>query len=193
MIEELYTASIRSSNLRCETRDGTPIRHIDVVTAFGMSRSSMGLALLRLHTEWDGSEIRARARGCRCAGCPGHSRPRDRTWPRPGSRSWNVQRRGLLGPSWQYRDHHPSAACRPRVTDSIIHLRVPAATKARWVRESRAAGMRLTDWIVERVEMQHRVFDVTLYWHEGGSVFLGTVQALTADAAQEKEIEEGDK
>ena len=59
MIEELYTASIRSSNLRCETRDGTPIRHIDVVTAFGMSRSSMGLALLRLHTEWDGSEIRA--------------------------------------------------------------------------------------------------------------------------------------
>lgn len=91
------------------------------------------------------------------------------------------------------------------MTDSIIHLRVPAATKARWVRESRAAGMRLTDWIVERVEMQHRVFDVTLYWHEGGSVFLGTVQALAADAAkadalakymrqgkaQEREIEEG--
>lgn len=59
MIEELYTASIRSSNLRCDTRDGTPIRHIDVVTAFGMSRSAMGLALMRLHTEWDGSEIRA--------------------------------------------------------------------------------------------------------------------------------------
>ena len=37
-------------------------------------------------------------------------------------------------------------------TDSIIHLRVPAALKARWVRESRAAGMRLTDWIVQRVE-----------------------------------------
>ena len=38
--------------------------------------------------------------------------------------------------------------------DALIHLRVPAATKARWVRESRAAGMRLTDWIVERVERQ---------------------------------------
>ena len=39
-------------------------------------------------------------------------------------------------------------------TDAIIHLRVPAELKARWVRESRAAGMRLTDWIVERVEAQ---------------------------------------
>lgn len=36
--------------------------------------------------------------------------------------------------------------------DAVIHLRIPAATKARWVRESRAAGMRLTDWIVQRVE-----------------------------------------
>src|SRR5690606_9678096 len=34
----------------------------------------------------------------------------------------------------------------------LIHLRVPAATKARWVRASRAAGMRLTDWIVQHVE-----------------------------------------
>ena len=39
--------------------------------------------------------------------------------------------------------------------DAMIHMRVPAATKARWVRESRAAGMRLTDWIVQRVEAQH--------------------------------------
>ena len=38
--------------------------------------------------------------------------------------------------------------------DALIHLGVPAATKARWVRESRAAGMRLTDWIVSRVEAQ---------------------------------------
>ena len=36
--------------------------------------------------------------------------------------------------------------------EALIHLRVPAATKARWVRESRAAGMRLTEWIVQRVE-----------------------------------------
>ena len=36
--------------------------------------------------------------------------------------------------------------------DSLIHLRVPATTKGRWVRASRAAGMRLTDWIVDAVE-----------------------------------------
>lgn len=39
--------------------------------------------------------------------------------------------------------------------DALIHLRVPAELKARWVRESRAAGMRLTDWIVQRVGAQH--------------------------------------
>jgi post-segregation antitoxin (ccd killing protein) len=36
--------------------------------------------------------------------------------------------------------------------DSLIHLRVPAATKGRWVRASRADGVRLTDWIVNFVE-----------------------------------------
>ena len=42
--------------------------------------------------------------------------------------------------------------------DALIHLRVPASLKARWVRESRAAGMRLTDWILQRMEhaMQHK-------------------------------------
>ena len=39
-------------------------------------------------------------------------------------------------------------------SEALIHLRVPAELKARWVRESRAAGMRLTDWIVSRVEAQ---------------------------------------
>lgn len=38
------------------------------------------------------------------------------------------------------------------MSDAVIHLRVPAATKGRWVRESRSRGQRLTDWIVERVE-----------------------------------------
>lgn len=41
-----------------------------------------------------------------------------------------------------------------QMPDALIHLRVPAATKARWVRESRAAGMRLTDWIVARIDGQ---------------------------------------
>ena len=33
-----------------------------------------------------------------------------------------------------------------------IHLRVPAETKGRWVRQSREEGKKLTDWIVEKVE-----------------------------------------
>lgn len=37
-------------------------------------------------------------------------------------------------------------------SSAVIHLRVAAITKARWVRASRAAGMRLTDWIIEHVD-----------------------------------------
>lgn len=45
------------------------------------------------------------------------------------------------------------------MNNSVIHLRVPKATKGRWVRASRAAGMRLTDWIEEAVEahMQNQI------------------------------------
>ena len=48
--------------------------------------------------------------------------------------------------------------------DALIHLRVPAATKGRWVRASRAAGMRLTDWIVDAVEahMQQQLAKVAI-------------------------------
>ena len=31
---------------------------------------------------------------------------------------------------------------------SIIHINVPRAVKARWVRESQAHGLKLTDWII---------------------------------------------
>lgn len=41
---------------------------------------------------------------------------------------------------------------RPDGREAIIHLHVPAALKARWVRDSRAAGMKLTDWIITKVE-----------------------------------------
>lgn len=40
--------------------------------------------------------------------------------------------------------------------DSLIHLRVPAPIKGRWVRASRLAGMRLTDWIVDAVEARRQ-------------------------------------
>lgn len=35
--------------------------------------------------------------------------------------------------------------------EALIHLHVPATLKAAWVRQSRAAGMKLTDWIIQRV------------------------------------------
>ena len=36
--------------------------------------------------------------------------------------------------------------------DALVHLRVPAEMKGRWVKESRLEGMKLTDWITSRVE-----------------------------------------
>jgi hypothetical protein len=35
--------------------------------------------------------------------------------------------------------------------DAQVHLRVPMAVKAQWVRESRARGMKLTDWLLQRI------------------------------------------
>lgn len=47
------------------------------------------------------------------------------------------------------------------MTDVPIHLRVPAETKARWVRESREAGQKLTDWIAEKIDgPSRRVIDL---------------------------------
>jgi len=50
------------------------------------------------------------------------------------------------------------------MTESLIHLRVQVATKGRWVRASRAAGMRLTDYITCAVEayMQQQLARVTI-------------------------------
>lgn len=45
--------------------------------------------------------------------------------------------------------------------DATIHLRVPASLKGRWVCESRAAGVRLTDWIVEKVERSMQQTQIT--------------------------------
>jgi len=53
------------------------------------------------------------------------------------------------------------------MTDATIHLRTTAARKGRWIRASRAAGMRLTDWIIERVERGMENFAVTVVVPEG--------------------------
>lgn len=50
------------------------------------------------------------------------------------------------------------------MTDAIVHLRVPAATKGRWIRASRAAGQRLSDYIIDAVEayMQQQLAKVAI-------------------------------
>jgi hypothetical protein len=47
---------------------------------------------------------------------------------------------------------------------STIHLNVPAELKGRWIRASRAAGMRLTDFIVNAVEdyMERQLANITI-------------------------------
>lgn len=44
--------------------------------------------------------------------------------------------------------------------DALIHLRVPAALKARWVRDSRAAGLKLTDWILQKMEPNMQITSI---------------------------------
>lgn len=38
------------------------------------------------------------------------------------------------------------------MSDDTIIIKAPAGTKARWVRQSQRAGMKLSDWLIERVE-----------------------------------------
>lgn len=37
---------------------------------------------------------------------------------------------------------------------ALVHLNVPADLKARWVKQSQRAGMKLTDWIIARLERE---------------------------------------
>ena len=55
-IDESYATAISSSDLRCETREDAPRSDSDVLIASGWSRSRIGGALLRLHTEFDRAE-----------------------------------------------------------------------------------------------------------------------------------------
>lgn len=69
--------------------------------------------------------------------------------------------------------------------DALIHLRVPAAAKARWVRESRNQSMKLTDWIVGRVERKMNVFKVPESladkYHGAGHALAATVNGQLVD------------
>lgn len=69
--------------------------------------------------------------------------------------------------------------------DALIHLRVPAATKGRWVRDSRADGQRLTDWIVQRVERPMNVFKIpealASKYHGSGHALAASVSGQLVD------------
>ena len=51
-IEERYGAAITTTSLRLHRTDEDTTGAVDVLIAAGMSPSALGLALLRLHTEW---------------------------------------------------------------------------------------------------------------------------------------------
>lgn len=79
------------------------------------------------------------------------------------------------------------------MADAIIHLRVPAATKARWVRESRAAGMRLTEWIVQRVERKGKQMQtITTYIAIAASGRIDEDARAAADAINRSMAASGD-
>lgn len=62
--------------------------------------------------------------------------------------------------------------------DALIHLRVPAALKARWVRDSRNAGMKLTEWIIRKLNA--RTMNVYKIPEALASQYHGSGHALVA-------------
>lgn len=55
-IEEIYQVAGNTSDLGLDTRDGAPRCAADVFIAAGWTESRIGMALLRLHSEFDASE-----------------------------------------------------------------------------------------------------------------------------------------
>ena len=62
--------------------------------------------------------------------------------------------------------------------DALIHLRVPAAIKARWVRESKSQDLKLTDWITKKLEA--RTMNVYKIPEALASKYHGSGHALVA-------------
>jgi hypothetical protein len=54
---------------------------------------------------------------------------------------------------------------------SVIHISVPRALKARWVRESQAQGLKLTDWITHKLQARtmnvHKIPDSLAHKYHG--------------------------
>lgn len=62
---------------------------------------------------------------------------------------------------------------------SVIHISVPRAVKARWVKASQASGMKLTDWIVEQLERTMKTYPIP---DATASQYRGADYALAASA-----------
>jgi hypothetical protein len=61
---------------------------------------------------------------------------------------------------------------------SVIHINVPRALKARWVRESQAQSLNLTDWITKKLEA--RTMNVYKIPEALASKYHGSGHALVA-------------
>lgn len=77
--------------------------------------------------------------------------------------------------------------------EALIQLRVPAALKGRWVRESRAAGMKLTDWIISKVEPKKmNVYKIpeslASNYHGSGCGLVATVNGQVVDLVYVEDV-----
>lgn len=61
---------------------------------------------------------------------------------------------------------------------SVINISVPRAFKARWVRQSQSEGLKLTDWIIKRLES--RPMNVYKIPESVASKYRGSGHALVA-------------
>lgn len=57
--------------------------------------------------------------------------------------------RNLSNPDGVVREVVP----RPPVTEAVIHITVPAHLKGKWVNQSQKEGKKLTQWIIDNLEM----------------------------------------
>jgi len=71
------------------------------------------------------------------------------------------------------------------VPEDTIIIKAQTGTKAGWVRASNRLGMRLSEYVIEGMNVISSVFDVTIYWHDGGSLYLGAVYAENREKAAE--------
>ncbi len=73
---------------------------------------------------------------------------------------------------------------------SVIHINVPKAVKAQWVRASQSQGLKLTDWIIKQLEStMSQTYTATIAHHSisrARSIEVnGTLAAAKAAATKE--------